>query len=286
MKVHLRSGCTVLVLLAVLVTPSFSGLRGKDLKVQTVAVEGLDVRDGVVLAQDRYALLARYNPTKLAPEELITLANKDRLDNHNLFIYDSRNLEQPREISLGDVYFPELFFDPSSNLAYFLGTDFVKKDGASGDEIVPIDVIGYTVLSLDEEKPNAGSRVVRIEIPETGDSPTAEDPTTIALVGDSQIAFTKNRTLFVYDINEGTLGKYAMGSGGDSRSAVAIVGSHQKAGVLAIANQIAVDGDEGKAATQSVLEEYQVTLSGLSREFSRLTRHPPTVIMSYKESRR
>ena len=126
MKLHIRSGYTALVLLAVLVTPSFSGLRDKGLKIQSVDLAGLSVEDGVVLAQDRYALLTRCNPTNLGAEELITLANKSTLDNHNLFIFDSQNLGEPREISLGEVYFPKLFFDPASSLAYFLGTDFVK----------------------------------------------------------------------------------------------------------------------------------------------------------------
>ena len=245
MKFHLRTGCTVL-LLAVLVTPSFSGLKDKGLKVQTVPVEGLNVGDGVVLAQEgTYALVARRNPTKLGLDELITLENKSTvLDNHNLLVFDSRNLNESRQISLGEVYFPELFFDPASSLAYFLGTDFVKREAQGGDEIAPIDVMGYMVLSLDIEKPNAGSQVVRIEIPEKDDPSTFEVSPTIALIGDHTIAFTKGSNLFIYDMVDGTLAAYNLGS---AAGTLAIVGSHQKAGVLAIANQILVAGGEGKA---------------------------------------
>ena len=108
-----------MVLLAVLVTPSFSGLRDKGLKVQTVAVEGLNVGDGVALAQEgTYALLARHSPTQMGPEEFITLENKYKLNNNRLLVYDSRDLSALREVFLGDFYFPELFFDPATNLAY------------------------------------------------------------------------------------------------------------------------------------------------------------------------
>ena len=197
MKQSLKIVFAVLLFLTGVAIPSYSGLKGNALKVQSVEMGGLRAGNTVAFAYERFALVAPREPSIEVDEK----TTPSELDNNLLYIVDTKNPKgDPESVSLGNCYYPTtVLFDPNSEIAFIRGTAI--EDAGNGF-FTSHEVIAYLKLHLrDDGKPDADSPITIISIPgRDGEGTTPDAPGDLVLSPDGNyLLFSNGVRLFSFN---------------------------------------------------------------------------------------
>jgi hypothetical protein len=234
MKLTLKIGASILVFLAVLAIPSYSGLRSGALKIQRVELTGTHPTNTVAFFKE-YALVAPNSPTYEVDEgEEVEPGSLERLDNNKLYIINTRApKDDPIEVSLGSCYYPTAVLCDGRN-AFVRGTSFRETGEA-------YEVIACIQLRLEDGKPAAG-RAVIVEIPGINEeTTTSEAPADMVLGNDGKyLLFTNGVWVFSYNLDEGYVYKVGIFSAKDygPGNYILFAGFDEKTNTLVVSHNI------------------------------------------------
>jgi hypothetical protein len=257
MKLTLKIGSAILVFVAVLAVPSYSGLRSGALKIQRVELTGTHPTNTVAFFKD-YALVAPYRPSREIEEsDVITPEIIEALDNNKLYIINTKSpKDEPVEVSLGECYYPSTVLCDGRN-AFVRGTAF-KETGEA------YEVIACVQLHLEDGKPGAG-RAVIVEIPGINEETTvSEAPTDMVLGLDGKyLLFTNGVWVFSYNLDEGYVYKVGIFSAKDygPGSYILFAGFDEATRTLVVSHNLTEERD-GESVKRTVLRFYTLESSG------------------------
>ena len=208
----MRMVVVLLVLLLVYGTVSYSLRAASSLPIYSVPLGGVTgTTNNTVLAYGRFLLVAPFWPSKgVADNGDLEISE---LDNNVIYVLDTKKpnstplfklLTASDPNSTKTVYFPtRLVFDPATNNVYVRGTRFEEKDG----EVIPIDVISYFRLNLDDNgKPVFDTAVVQIDIQGVNAPYTGNAPLDFAFgTKGALMVFTNGASIFSYNLEHGYL---------------------------------------------------------------------------------
>jgi hypothetical protein len=207
MRLRFGVWSTVLILLAVLAVPSYSGLRDGAFKVQSVDMDGLSEGNTVAFVYGGRFVLVAPHESAIA-REFITADDIDKLTNNYLNIIDTKiskeSPESPRRIGLGNCYYPtKVVVDEKRELAVVRATA-LKKDPETG-ELLAYQVMVAVHLHLTDGKADATGQPVIIKIPGlNGEDTNSEAPGDMYL-SNGKLMFSTGRHVCVFDLDEGNL---------------------------------------------------------------------------------
>jgi hypothetical protein len=257
LKWSLRIGSTILVFLAVLTLPSYSGLRSGALKIQRVELGGTQAANTVAFFEE-FALVAPHWPSGEIEAETVTPGVLAALDNNNLYIINTKSpKDEPIAVSLGACHYPTAVVCDGKN-AFVRGTAFTE----TGE---PYEVIACVQLRLGEDGKPAVTRTVVVEIPGINEqTTTSEAPTDMVLGLDGKyLLFTNGVSVFTYDPDEGYVYRVDIFSAKDygPSSYISFAGFDETTRTLVVSHNIIEDLD-GKSIHRTVLRFYTLETSG------------------------
>ncbi|MFY9556120.1 MAG: hypothetical protein WAV20_15365 [Blastocatellia bacterium] len=193
---------------------SYSPQASTPMRTFSVGLNGATgATNNTALAYGRYVLIAPFWPSTGVDEngEL----NVPLLDNRFIYLIDTKKPNSDpifKELSAWDskreatktVYFPtKVVFDPESGNVYVRGTRFEETDRG----LVPIDVIAYVHLEVDEDgRIVFDTNVIPIDIRGVSDDHASEAPRDFALSAKGDLlVFTNGASIFSYNLAEGYL---------------------------------------------------------------------------------
>ncbi|HKA21189.1 MAG TPA: hypothetical protein VKN18_23120 [Blastocatellia bacterium] len=204
----------LLVLLLVCGTVSYSLKAASSLPIYSVPLGGVTgATNNTVLAYGRFVLVAPYWPSKgVADNGDLDIS---QLDNNLIYVLDTKKSDSTpvskiltawdaKLDSAKTVYFPtRVVFDPATSNVYVRGTRFEEKDG----ETIPIDVIAYVKLNLDDSgKAVFDTTVVPIDIQGVNAPYTGNAPLDFAFGAKGELmVFTNGASIFSYNLEHGYL---------------------------------------------------------------------------------
>ncbi|HEV8482256.1 MAG TPA: hypothetical protein VGV87_01750, partial [Blastocatellia bacterium] len=270
MKLSLRGWPIILVFLAVLVVPSYSGLRGSALKVQTVGIPGLTKENTrFAFADDGYALVAPYAPSQkrktIGPEDI------EKLDNNNIYVVDTQNAKaEPRKIGLGNLYYPtSVVIDEAHETAVVAGTILdTVRDKETGQELVQVSAgIALAHLHTIDHKVEATAQPVILRIPGRDGTETTPDAPGAIFLGGSRggfVVFSNGASVYSVSIADGALSELEVIPGDEysPNNYVSVVAVDKDSSVVVLSQNLIEKNRDGDAIQKTSLLFYSLKDDG------------------------
>lgn len=271
----MRSMRIIVVLLVLLLgygAVTYSPQAATPIQLYSVSLGGVNgVANNTVLAFDRFLLIAPFWPSAGVDD------NGDldltKLDNKLLYVVDTKKPNSPalsKELSAWDskqgaartIYFPtRVVFDPSSSNVYVRGTRFEERNG----EVIPIDVIAYVHLSVDDSfKPILDTNVIPIDIKGVSADYTSNAPLDFALGANGNLVFTNGASIFSYNLNQGYLYQrdIILPSTYGPDDSISFLDVDQATNVVTVCENIKLVGEDNVVSVSSEISFYKLADDG------------------------
>src|SRR5215813_125740 len=244
-KYKLASLLFSLLLAVAFIGPAYTWAGESSFKISTVEFTGLTgTENNLQFAFDHYALLTPYAPSEVVTDD----TTLDNLDNHFLYVVDSKRIKEPQRANLGNCYYPtRAYFEPNSQTIFVRGTELVE---VAPNEYEPYAIITHLHMNLtDDNKPAFDTTAPQIRIKGINEDFAADAPDDFVLdYGGKILVFTNGASIFTYSVGEGYVyqKEFVLAKDYSSDNRISYLGIDSQNHILSVVTTEKTKGDDGK----------------------------------------